>query len=199
MDAAGERAHLADRGLELGRRVVEQRCGARRRGPRELQAHRQRHEPLLGTVVQIALDPPASPVQSSEPLEEITLVPWGSHDLRLSDFPVLGQPPGPLDKPLAFDFRSDGTTGWTWIGGGWWGPAYPYPRYSPYYYYPYAAYPYYAPAPTVIAEQPALSDPGQGEENYWYYCENPQGYYPYVKSCPGGWMRVVPDPPPPNQ
>ena len=29
---------------------------------------------------------------------------------------------------------------------------------------------------------------------YWYYCQDPQGYYPYVESCPSGWMRVVPTP-----
>jgi hypothetical protein len=28
--------------------------------------------------------------------------------------------------------------------------------------------------------------------NYWYYCENPAGYYPYVQSCSKGWMQVVP-------
>ena len=87
-----------------------------------------------------------------------------------------------------------------WIGGwapGWWGPAYPYPRYYPYY-FPYYPYPYYAPG-TVIAEQPALSDPSQDQDSYWYYCQNPQGYYPYIKSCPGGWMKVVPQSVPPNQ
>jgi hypothetical protein len=26
----------------------------------------------------------------------------------------------------------------------------------------------------------------QPESNYWYYCQNPQGYHPYIKSCPGG-------------
>jgi hypothetical protein len=36
------------------------------------------------------------------------------------------------------------------------------------------------------------------ETSYWYYCRNPQGYYPYVKRCPSGWMRVVPSPPPPQ-
>jgi len=29
--------------------------------------------------------------------------------------------------------------------------------------------------------------------SYWYYCENPKGYYPYVKDCPYGWMKVVPE------
>ena len=32
-------------------------------------------------------------------------------------------------------------------------------------------------------------------EAYWHYCNSPQGYYPYVKECPGGWMRVTPTPP----
>lgn len=27
---------------------------------------------------------------------------------------------------------------------------------------------------------------------YWY-CPNPQGYYPDAQSCPGGWMQVIPD------
>jgi len=84
-----------------------------------------------------------------------------------------------------------------WIGGGWpgyWGPAYP--RY--YSYYP--SYPYYYPysaAPGVTAEQPQLSSPSQ-DQDYWYYCQDPQGYYPYIKSCPGGWMKVVPEPAPSN-
>jgi hypothetical protein len=72
--------------------------------------------------------------------------------------------------------------GW---GPGWWGPpAYPY-------------YPYYSsyPAPPVVIEQQpqAYVQQNQQESDYWYYCQNPQGYYPYVKSCPGGWMKVVPD------
>jgi hypothetical protein len=29
---------------------------------------------------------------------------------------------------------------------------------------------------------------------YWYYCQNPQGYYPYVQQCPAGWMTVIPPP-----
>ena len=37
------------------------------------------------------------------------------------------------------------------------------------------------------------------EDSYWYYCQDAQGYYPYVKSCPGGWTRVVPTPPQPGK
>jgi len=70
---------------------------------------------------------------------------------------------------------------------------------SPHYVYPY--YPPAYPGPVVI-QQPATevyvqpapqrsADPG-----YWYYCQESQGYYPYVRRCPGGWMKVVPSPPP---
>ena len=76
--------------------------------------------------------------------------------------------------------------------GPWW-PWYPY---YPYYSY----YPYYYPAPAVaVGQQPQeYADSGQQQSDYWYYCQNPQGYYPYVKSCPGGWMKVVPQTTPPQ-
>jgi hypothetical protein len=81
--------------------------------------------------------------------------------------------------------------GWGGWGPGWWGPpAYPY--------YPY--YPYYQAPPVVIGQQPqAYVQQNQQESDYWYYCQNPQGYYPYIKSCPGGWMKVVPDTVPPGR
>lgn len=76
----------------------------------------------------------------------------------------------------------------------------------PWYYYPaYPYYPYYYAAPPVVVQTPPpvyYSQPQaqlEQKEAYWYYCQDPQGYYPYVKSCPGGWMRVVPDTTPPNQ
>ena len=36
-----------------------------------------------------AAPPPSSPVQSTEPLEELTLVPYGCTDLRITEFPTL--------------------------------------------------------------------------------------------------------------
>jgi hypothetical protein len=68
----------------------------------------------------VAFDPPASPVRSSEPLERVTLVPFGAQDLRLTDFPVLGEPAGTAAKPLILKFDDNKTTGWSWHGGGWW-------------------------------------------------------------------------------
>ena len=63
----------------------------------------------------------------------------------------------------------------------------------PYYSYPYS-YPYYASPPAVIQQEPQVySEPEQQQPYYWYFCQNPQGYYPYVKSCPGGWLKVVPN------
>jgi hypothetical protein len=43
------------------------------------------------------------------------------------------------------------------------------------------------------SEEDSGSAPASG---YWYYCRNPDGYYPYVKECPGGWQKVPPQPPP---
>lgn len=35
------------------------------------------------------------------------------------------------------------------------------------------------------------------QPQYWAYCRNPQGYYPYVSECPAGWLPVTPTSPPP--
>jgi hypothetical protein len=73
--------------------------------------------------------------------------------------------------------------------------------YYPAPYYP-AYYPYYPPyPPTVVyraAPEPVYieqgSEPAAPAQNYWYYCADARGYYPYVKECPGGWQRVSPQP-----
>ncbi len=93
--------------------------------------------------------------------------------------------------------------GWGWHGGwhhGFWGPRFFWgPSIvigSPW--YPYGYYGYSAP-PVVIEQQPqTYVQPQSPQENYWYYCQNPQGYYPYVQNCPGGWMKVVPRSAPPK-
>ena len=85
--------------------------------------------------------------------------------------------------------------GGIWIGPGWggWGPWWWGPPYYPY--YPY----YYSESPVVIQQQsPAYVEPrSQPEEQYyWYFCRKPEGYYPYVKKCPKGWLKVIPPAPP---
>jgi hypothetical protein len=69
-------------------------------------------------------------------------------------------------------------------GGLWWGGAalgalattpywygYDYPNYG-------YSYPYYGYSVPYAAAQ------------YWYYCQNPAGYYPYVQQCYSGWQIV---------
>jgi len=72
------------------------------------------------------------------------------------------------------------------------------------YWYPY---PYYAPPvvvqpsapPVYVSPAEPVTAPAQSS-SYWYHCAHhcaqPEGYYPYVSQCPGGWTRVVPQPGP---
>lgn len=83
------------------------------------------------------------------------------------------------------------------------------PRYAPY--YPTYPYPPYYPDTTLVVTQPPVvyvergSAPAGSAPEYsqptqasgdWYYCHNPDGYYPYVKNCPAGWERVPSQPAP---
>jgi len=71
--------------------------------------------------------------------------------------------------------------------------------------YPYYSYPYYYPPsiitvpatpPVYIQQSPPAAQ--QNTPGYWYYCTNPEGYYPYIKECPNGWQQVEPVPPAPS-
>lgn len=73
-----------------------------------------------------------------------------------------------------------------------------YPRYYGWYSYPPVAV---VPAPLVVESSPfvyiekgANGSSSSTPPDYWYYCRNPRGYYPYVKECPGGWQEVAPLP-----
>jgi hypothetical protein len=56
-------------------------------------------------------------------------------------------------------------------------------------YVPEYSGPMFAPnAGAVAAPEPATPA-------WWYYCDNPQGYYPYVRQCVSQWQRVAPHPP----
>jgi hypothetical protein len=79
---------------------------------------------------------------------------------------------------------------------------YPYGPYGPY--APYAPYPYYnGPPPPAYYPQPtpppqaqaAPQASGAPPPQYWYYCDNPKGYYPQVQNCPTAWRQVAAPPP----
>jgi len=65
---------------------------------------------------------------------------------------------------------------WWWVDGGWYfydAPIYPYPGYVSDY---------------------AYDEPSQDYGDYWYYCRDPEGYYPYVQHCNGNWEPVPAQP-----
>jgi hypothetical protein len=66
------------------------------------------------------------------------------------------------------------------------------PFYAPYPYY-WGPPAYYVP-PVVYAPQPQTAHVAP-QQQYWYYCGSPQGYYPNVQSCASGWQQVPATPP----
>jgi len=100
-------------------------------------------------------------------------------------------------------------TWWTWwqtpwcgYGLGWGlGLGYGYGGYWPYYggYYSpfYSGYGGYGgsyPPVVYIQRDGDAQAATESQSNYWHYCRNPKGYYPYVKKCPDGWLPVAPQP-----
>ena len=65
-----------------------------------------------------AFEPPVSPVASASPLEEVTLVPFGSQHLRVSWFPFLGTP-SPTTGFFKENFNATWCERWTTFGGNW--------------------------------------------------------------------------------
>jgi hypothetical protein len=76
----------------------------------------------------------------------------------------------------------------------------PFGPYYPYNYpYPYAYPPVYAPPPAPAygyPGYPTFEDEGRQQEQDWYYCEDPRGYYPDVRTCNRAWQPVPATPPP---
>lgn len=72
-----------------------------------------------------------------------------------------------------------GVFGWWFFADGVWylynDPIYPYPPFV---------------SETVVSDYvpPGFSDPSA--QQYWYYCDNPAGYYPYVQNCSGPFRPV---------
>jgi len=67
------------------------------------------------------------------------------------------------------DFRRRGGFGGWWGGGVGWD--------APYYDYGYPDYGSYGYSQSYAAQ-------------YWYYCQDPAGYYPYVQQCSTTWQTV---------
>jgi hypothetical protein len=102
-----------------------------------------------------------------------------------------------------------------WPGYYWGYPYYyappPYYGYAPYYGYGYAPAasdpPQYIERSDVEGAPPAAQSPQQQQpappqsqepqQTWWYWCQNSQKYWPYVKECTGGFQRVPAQPPAP--
>ncbi|MCX7089548.1 MAG: hypothetical protein NTV00_16035 [Methylococcales bacterium] len=84
---------------------------------------------------------------------------------------------------LGYGFGYGPYGGYGGYGGGYGGYGYAYP--------PVIAVP---ATPPVYIQRNVAPPP---EPNYWYYCRNAGGYYPYIRDCPGGWEKVAPQPPAP--
>ena len=64
--------------------------------------------------------------------------------------------------------------------------------------------PFYDPAPIVVVpptpqvyieQSDVAAEPVENAaQQYWYFCTGSSKYYPYVKECPGGWQKVLPQP-----
>jgi hypothetical protein len=65
-----------------------------------------------------AFEPPVSPVASTNPLENVTLVPFGAQHMRISWFPYLGVP-SPMAGSFSEYFDSTWSQRWTVFGGNW--------------------------------------------------------------------------------
>ena len=100
-----------------------------------------------------------------------------------------------LGAPIGFNF---GYSPYSYYGAPYYG--------SPYYYSPAPAYypPVQQPTQVIYTERrvdPPISSqesPTNAVQNvqasWWYYCVASNAYYPYINKCPGGWLRVAPQP-----
>lgn len=67
-----------------------------------------------------------------------------------------------------------------------------YPYFTPGAIYPDEVYgipPSYLPPPVYDTAPPVAAAQSSGSP-VWYYCQDPMGYYPYVRDCNGAWQAV---------
>jgi len=81
---------------------------------------------------------------------------------------------------------------WLFVDGAW--------AFYPGYWEPYAPVVVQA-APIVVqqaapvyVEKPQSAAPDGMDPNFWYYCQNPAGYFPYVHDCGVALQQVTPTP-----
>jgi hypothetical protein len=97
-----------------------------------------------------------------------------------------------------------GRYGWWWnVGPAWYfydAPVYPYPTYVSPEYYDEDAYDDSGYDDDESFDDDSGYDQGAAPPDQydgggsWYHCSNPEGYYPYVKSCKNGWEQVPASP-----
>ncbi|MBV8976326.1 MAG: hypothetical protein JO261_00825 [Alphaproteobacteria bacterium] len=75
----------------------------------------------------------------------------------------------------------NGHLGWWWFADGFW------------FFYPQPIYPY--PLYVGSVEYYDYDDEYGTPDYYWYWCADPEGYYPYVTECSVPWQAVPPVPP----
>ena len=56
--------------------------------------------------------------------------------------------------------------------------------------YDWGDYPYYGDYAPYDANGAMAAPLGAAPEAYWYYCQSPAGYYPYVAQCNSSWQPV---------
>lgn len=75
-----------------------------------------------------------------------------------------------------------------WLGSSWgYGPGW---YGDPWYRHPYGRTVVVQPLP--VAPPVYVEQGGVPTASMWYYCRQPQGYYPYVTSCTLPWRAVAP-------
>jgi hypothetical protein len=74
----------------------------------------------------------------------------------------------------------NGRFGWWWFAGGAW------------YFYNAPIYPY----PGYVSDDYVDADDYGAPGQFWYYCQNPPGYYPYIQRCGMPWQPVPAGAPP---
>jgi len=88
----------------------------------------------------------------------------------------------------------DGRYGWWWMVDGIWyfydTPVYPHPLIVSEVVYREPVVAFAAPVGVAPAVQAPVQVMAAPQPQFWYWCDNPQGYSPYVQNCAVPWRQV---------